>query len=166
MGLSEVHEIHFSFFPLQLRKTKMMKFINLKQGNLSVKEYAVKFTKISKYSPSLVANPYGRIRKFMSRVSNLVVKQCQTVMLVKEMDISQLITYTKQIKEEKLKEGARIAKKARVKDGLSLLMLQCLRIKGKDTYIPFFENVVGYIKGVRVVAINVMRLGKRGEIAC
>lgn len=35
------------FFPLELREAKMHEFINLRQGSMSVKEYALKFTKFS-----------------------------------------------------------------------------------------------------------------------
>ena len=37
-----------TFFPRELRKAKLGKFINLKQGKLSVKEYALKLTQLSK----------------------------------------------------------------------------------------------------------------------
>ncbi|XP_049399690.1 uncharacterized protein LOC125863705 [Solanum stenotomum] len=45
------------FFPRELREAKMEEFINLKQGNMNVNEYALKFTLLSKYAPSLAANP-------------------------------------------------------------------------------------------------------------
>lgn len=32
------------FFPLELREAKVLDFINLKQGNMTVKEYSLKFT--------------------------------------------------------------------------------------------------------------------------
>jgi len=44
------------FFPLELMEAKVQEFINLRQGNMSVREYSLKFTKLSKYAPSLVAD--------------------------------------------------------------------------------------------------------------
>lgn len=41
---------------------------------MSVKEYALKFTQLSKYFPSMVANSRARMSKFMSGVSNMVIK--------------------------------------------------------------------------------------------
>ncbi|MDV3181156.1 MAG: hypothetical protein Q8830_02910, partial [Candidatus Phytoplasma australasiaticum] len=38
-------------FLLELRKAKMVEFMNLKQGSLSVREYALKFNQLSKYAP-------------------------------------------------------------------------------------------------------------------
>ena len=37
------------FFPFELRERKMQELINLRQGGISVKEYSLKFTQLSKY---------------------------------------------------------------------------------------------------------------------
>ncbi|WMV41875.1 hypothetical protein MTR67_035260 [Solanum verrucosum] len=44
------------FFPLEMRETKVLEFINLRQGNMSVKEYALRFIQLSKYAPSIVTD--------------------------------------------------------------------------------------------------------------
>lgn len=38
------------FFPLKLCEAKMQDLINLEQGRMSVQEYSVKFTRLSKYA--------------------------------------------------------------------------------------------------------------------
>lgn len=38
-----------------MRKVKVLKFINLYQGYMSVKENALKFTQFAKYAPIMVA---------------------------------------------------------------------------------------------------------------
>ena len=43
------------FFPREMRKEKVVEFINLLQGGTSVHEYSLKFIKLSKYDPSLVS---------------------------------------------------------------------------------------------------------------
>lgn len=52
----------------------MMKFINLNQSPISVSEYSHKFNNLSKYASPLVADPQGRINKFVSRMYDLIIK--------------------------------------------------------------------------------------------
>ena len=48
------------FLPLEFREAKMREFMNLKQGNMSVREYSLKFTRLSKYASAIVANPRAK----------------------------------------------------------------------------------------------------------
>lgn len=65
----------------------------------------------------MVADPRARMRKFIFTLSKLVSKECKTTMLVKEMDISCLMTYKEQIEKEKCRKSARESKRARVDGG-------------------------------------------------
>ncbi|WMV46373.1 hypothetical protein MTR67_039758, partial [Solanum verrucosum] len=56
------------FFPREKREANVEEFINL-QGGMSVEEYSLKFTKLSKYAPSMVADP----RYEMSRLTSASV---------------------------------------------------------------------------------------------
>lgn len=95
----------------------MEEFINLKQGHMTVRECSLKFTKLSKYAPFMVAYPRAKMRKFIFRVLDLVSKEYKIALLVKEMDIFHLISYAKQIEEEKLREPSRESKRAQVDGG-------------------------------------------------
>lgn len=75
------------FFPLELREAKVLEFINLRQGSMSVKEYPLKFTQLARYAPHVVANSRSKMSKFVSGVSDSVVKECRTAMLIREMDL-------------------------------------------------------------------------------
>ena len=44
-------------FYREWREVKVEEFINIKQGNMSVEEYCLKFSTLSRYSPSLASNP-------------------------------------------------------------------------------------------------------------
>ena len=85
---------------------------------MSVREYSFKFTKLSRYAPRLVADPRVKMSMFMSGVSILVLQECKTAVLKKEMDLARLMTYAAQIEEDKLKDLARDNKRARVDGGV------------------------------------------------
>ncbi|WMV50725.1 hypothetical protein MTR67_044110 [Solanum verrucosum] len=67
-------------------------------------EYALSFILLSKYGPSIVTDRRDKNSKFVLGVSDMIVKEYRTAILVHEMDISCLMVHTQQIKEEKLKE--------------------------------------------------------------
>ena len=52
------------FFPREKCDAKVVKFIKLRQGGMSVLEYSFKLTKLSKYSPSMVFDPWNEIDRF------------------------------------------------------------------------------------------------------
>ncbi|WMV50061.1 hypothetical protein MTR67_043446 [Solanum verrucosum] len=56
------------FFSLELREAKLVEFMNLKQGAMSVRKYALKFVQLSKYAPHLVADSRSRMNKFVMGV--------------------------------------------------------------------------------------------------
>ena len=43
----------------------MLEFINLKQGNMSMKEYSLKFTQLANYAPPMVTDSRARMSKFV-----------------------------------------------------------------------------------------------------
>ncbi|WMV46664.1 hypothetical protein MTR67_040049 [Solanum verrucosum] len=84
---------------------------------MSVKKYALKFTQLFKYAPTMIADQRARISKFVSGASDLVVKECLTTILVKEMDVSHFMVHAQKIEEEKLKGKTRDSKRARKDNG-------------------------------------------------
>lgn len=70
------------FFPREMRKAKVEEFMNLRQDSMMVKEYCLRFTQLSMYAPELVVNPRSNMSKFVTEVSDLVVKKCRTAMLI------------------------------------------------------------------------------------
>ncbi|KAK4733448.1 hypothetical protein R3W88_007709 [Solanum pinnatisectum] len=60
------------FFLHEKREVNMEEFINLRQGNMNVQKYSLKFTLLSKYAPSLVSNPRDEMSRYVTGVSDLV----------------------------------------------------------------------------------------------
>ena len=65
-----------------MREVKVVEFINLNQGNMIVEEYSLKFSKLSKYGPSLVSNPRDGMSFFVMGVADLVKDKCRAVMFM------------------------------------------------------------------------------------
>lgn len=58
-----------------------------------MKEYSLKFTLLARYAPTMVANNTSRMMKFVFGVTNIMVKECKTSMLIKKMDLSSLVAH-------------------------------------------------------------------------
>ena len=54
------------YFSHESRKVKVEVFSNLKQGNMSVEEYSLKFSTLSEYSPSFVYNSRDEMNRFLT----------------------------------------------------------------------------------------------------
>ena len=104
------------FCPLEWSENKMVQFINLCQEGLSVQEYSLKFTQLSKYAQTMVANPRDRMKKIVMGVSSLVDKEFRTIILLNDMDISMLVVYVQQIEESKIREIRQEGKRPRSHD--------------------------------------------------
>ncbi|KAF3628232.1 hypothetical protein FXO38_28343 [Capsicum annuum] len=86
----------------------------VQKGNMSVKEYSLKFTQLARYAPNVVSDDRFRISKLIFSMVNSVVKECSTTMLIKEVDLSRLMDHALQIKWQKFKEKEKENKRARI----------------------------------------------------
>ncbi|WMV09070.1 hypothetical protein MTR67_002455 [Solanum verrucosum] len=59
MGRRETRRCEFS--RLEMREAKVLEFINLSQGSMSAKEYALKFTQMSRYTLTMITDPRARM---------------------------------------------------------------------------------------------------------
>ncbi|WMV25631.1 hypothetical protein MTR67_019016 [Solanum verrucosum] len=83
------------FFLIELREARAQEFMNLRQGNMTVQEYGLKFNQLSRYAPHMVADSRAQMNKFLYGVSDLVKTECRNAMLG-DMNISRLMTHTQQ----------------------------------------------------------------------
>jgi len=77
-----------------MRNAKVLEFINLRQGNMTLKEHTLKFTQLSRYVPTMIVDPRAKMSKFASGVSKMVVKEYRTTILINDMDISLHMVHT------------------------------------------------------------------------
>ena len=76
----------------------MVEFINLRQRGMSVQKYFLKFTKLLKYSPSLVSDPRDEMSRFVTGASDDLQEECHLAMLHDNMNISHLMVHANHIK--------------------------------------------------------------------
>ena len=92
------------FFPLELREAKLREFMNLRQCSMSVREYSLKFTKLSKYASTIIANPRAKMSRFMSGLNDTLVNASHSAMLNTKMDIARLMTHMQEVEGQNMKE--------------------------------------------------------------
>ncbi|XP_049394601.1 uncharacterized protein LOC125858861 [Solanum stenotomum] len=71
-----------NFFPRELREEKVREFLTLKKDSLSVHEYSLRFTKLSRYAPEIVADIRSRMSLFVAELSCLSSKEDKAAMLI------------------------------------------------------------------------------------
>lgn len=89
--------------------------MNLRYGSMSMKEYCLKFTQLSKYSLEVLPDSMACMSGFVTNVSDFVVKECMTTILFGYLDISLLMTHAPQNEARKLNERGKENKKVRTK---------------------------------------------------
>ncbi|WMV19091.1 hypothetical protein MTR67_012476, partial [Solanum verrucosum] len=80
------------FFPRELKEAKVSEFLTLQQDFLSVYEYGLKFTQLSRYAPEMGKDIRIKMRLFIAGLGRLSSKEGRAAMLIGDMDISRLST--------------------------------------------------------------------------
>ena len=103
----------------------MVEFINLIKGRMSVLKYSLKFTKLSKYAPSLVSNPRDEMNCFVKKVSHDLQQECNLAMIHDHMNISCLIVHAQQLEEARANRKSRDKTSLSLRRGSIIKFLQC-----------------------------------------
>src|SRR5688572_14258549 len=70
---------------------------------MSVKEYHMKFTQLSRYASEMVPTMRAKMRKFVSGLAKHVKREGKAAILNNNMDFSRLVVYLQQVEEDKKK---------------------------------------------------------------
>ena len=104
-------------FLREMREVNLVEFINLSYGGISVHGYFLKFTKLSKYAPSLVTDPSDEMIHFVMGVFDNLQEECHSSMLHDNMNFSCLIVHAKYVKEARARRKRNDPKRSRSFDG-------------------------------------------------
>ena len=75
----------------------MEEFFNLRQAGMIIQEYSLKFIKLSKYAPSLVSIPRGKMSHFLGGLFDDLMERCCSATLHENMEISRLMVNSQQV---------------------------------------------------------------------
>ncbi|XP_069145636.1 uncharacterized protein [Solanum lycopersicum] len=92
------------FFSRELKEAKVREFLNLKKESLSVHEYDLKFTHLSRYDLEMVKGMRSRMSLFVVGLGRSSRKEGQGAMLIGDIFILRLMVYVQQVDEEKMKD--------------------------------------------------------------
>ncbi|XP_070039802.1 uncharacterized protein [Nicotiana tomentosiformis] len=85
------------YLPREIRQDQVNQFLALKQGNMSVREYSLRFVSLARYAPSIVAIMRDRIHRFIAGLAPKLIEACATAALQDSMDISRIQAFTQNI---------------------------------------------------------------------
>lgn len=112
------------FFPQEKREAKEEEFINFCQGGMSVFDYSLKFTKLSKYVSSFISDPKDEMSHFVMGVLDYLREECPLEMLHDNMNIYRPWFMLNKWKRQGLRGKVRMQKR----QGLMIVVLQMVSL--------------------------------------
>ena len=137
------------FFPRQMREAKVEEFINHKQGSMTVREYSLKFVKLSRYATSLVSNSRDEMSRFLTGIAEDLEEECREAMLHDSMDLSRLMVHFQQVEESRKRKHTRAGNRSRqAKENFSRKSSTEIRDKPKFKKRHFHQGESSSSKGL------------------
>ena len=116
-----------------MKEAKVEEFINLKQGSMTVREYSLKFVKLSRYGTPLVSNRRDEMSRFLTEIAEDLEEECRAAMLHDSMDLSRLMVHVQQVEESIKRKQTMVGNKSRKADA-NFSRKCCTKIRDKPRF--------------------------------
>ncbi|XP_075108870.1 uncharacterized protein LOC142180710 [Nicotiana tabacum] len=97
------------FLPIEVLEAKALEFESLRQNDMSVNEYYLKFVSLAKYAPDMVSDLRARVRQFVLGISDDLFADANIAAQKNDITITKMVTFV-QGNEDRLKEEERLRK--------------------------------------------------------
>ena len=80
---------------------------------MTVREYSLKFAKLSWYTTSFVSNSRDEMSRFLTGIAEDLEEECRAAMLHDNMDLSRLMVHVQQVEESRKRKHTRDGNRSR-----------------------------------------------------
>ncbi|XP_060210481.1 uncharacterized protein LOC132637409 [Lycium barbarum] len=87
------------YLPAEIRRARVDEFLLLRQNNMSIREYSLKFNSLARYAQAIVAEMEDRVHRFVTGLGPHLIKACMTASLQDGMDIARIQGYAQNLEE-------------------------------------------------------------------
>ncbi|XP_070005034.1 uncharacterized protein [Nicotiana sylvestris] len=94
------------YLAVEIRRARADKFMELRQGNMSVREYSMQFDSLARYAPHMVVEMRDQVHLFVNGLGPHLINECTTPSLVEGMDISRIQAYAQTQEDRKRQQRA------------------------------------------------------------
>ncbi|XP_059291074.1 uncharacterized protein LOC132044598 [Lycium ferocissimum] len=87
------------FLPPEMRRTRVDRFLHLRQSGRSVLEYSLEFDSLARYAPTIVADMADRVHRYVMGLDRYLIDGCMAVALQPGMDIARVQAYAQGVED-------------------------------------------------------------------
>ncbi|XP_060172507.1 uncharacterized protein LOC132603455 [Lycium barbarum] len=131
------------YLPPEVRRARADRFLNLRQGNMSAREYIMQFNSLARYTPAMVADMGDRVHRFVSGLGPHLFRDCLTASLQDGMDISRIQAHAQNLEgRQQQQRGDRDIDKRQSKRAKSMGAGSDYRGRSRQTYSRYSGQTV------------------------
>ncbi|XP_070017120.1 uncharacterized protein [Nicotiana sylvestris] len=81
------------YLPREVREARLDQFLNLKQGDMGVRDYSHKFNSLARYAPDIVRTMRTRVYHYVDGLGDHLIRDCRVASLSDDVDISRIQSF-------------------------------------------------------------------------